>query len=184
MVDDETKTIVLLYFITKDMQMELCGLLEFQTTKTIINGYQKMIVLYHPKESELSPYVKLFSHKQKMNQTTRDFLAEIRREGYRLLKDLDPGEREERMIEAFCDGLYNEEVRKALRHRRLITLEDAYNLIKREKTAEQTEEHGGAIRRVAADVSRDKHQQLTEIEKLQNQVAMTQKQLNHLISLV
>ena len=128
----------------------------------------------------------MFSHKQSINQTTREFLSEIRREGYRLLTDLDPEEREERMIEAFCDGLYNEDVRNALKHRRILTLEEAYNLIKGEKSIEKKEEH--LMRRLTTnDNDKVPHSSLspvTEIEKLRNQVATMQKQLNHITSIL
>ena len=91
------KTTILLNSLTDDMQMELCGQLEFQKNE---NNYkwlsEKLLELYQPKETELSPYVKLFSHKQTVGQNTREFLGEIRREGYRLLKNLDPEEREKR----------------------------------------------------------------------------------------
>lgn len=40
-----------------------------------------------------------------MNQITRDYLSEIRRD-HELLKELDHMDREKSIIEAFCDGLY------------------------------------------------------------------------------
>ena len=179
MVDEETKTTVLLNSIEEDMQMELCGLLEFHAHQHDYGWVAaKLVELYHPKQSEISAYIKLFSHKQKRDQSTREFLSEIRREGYRLLKELKPEDREEKMIAAFCGGLYmyNEDVRKALSHREIKTLEEAYNLIKQEKN---TDEEYVLRRMLPNDAS-----QPTEIEKLWNQVAMMQKQLNHLISIV
>ena len=95
--NESVKTTILLNSITEDMQMELCGLLDFKKNE---NDYtwltEKLMELYHPKETELSPYIKLFSHRQATNQSTREFLAEIRREGYRLLRSLRPEEREEK----------------------------------------------------------------------------------------
>ena len=182
MVESETKATVLLNSISEDMQMELCGLLDFHSHQDEYEWIAKRLIdLYHPKESEISPYIKLFSHKQKAHQTTRDFLSEIRREGYRLLKELPPEEREQHMIQAFCAGLCNEDVRKALKHRRFKTLEETYNLIKRENNFEKREEY--AVRRITEE-NRDAEPKMTELEKLQNQVSMMQKQLNHLIAIV
>ena len=51
------KATVLLNSLSDDIQMELCGLLEFKKNE---NNYEwlseKLIELFHPKETELSPY--------------------------------------------------------------------------------------------------------------------------------
>ena len=176
----EAKTTVLLNSITDEMQLELCGLLEFQNKK---NDYEwlskKLVDLYQPKESELSPYIKLFSHKQRCNQSTREFLAEIRREGYKLLHMLDSKEREKHMIEAFCAGIANHDLRKVLRHRKFDTLDEAYELIKKERPTGNDED--GLVR---AMISRNAQEQVSDIEKLQNQVSVMQKQLAYIVSLL
>ena len=177
---DEAKTTVLLNSISEDMRSELCGILEFHEKQ---DNYEwiatKLIEMYHPKESKLSPYVKLFAHTQKHNQTTRDFLAVIRREGYKLLKMLDPQEREKYMIEAFCAGIYNADIRKALRKREFDTLDEVYGLIKKEKSPGQDED--GLLRMM---VSKKTQEQVSDFEKLQNQVTMMQKQLAFIVSIL
>ncbi len=176
----EAKTTVLLNSITDEMQLDLCGLLEFQNKK---NDYEwlskKLVELYQPKESELSPYIKLFSHKQRTNQSTREFLAEIRREGYKLLHMLDSKEREKHMIEAFCTGISNQDLRKVLKHRKFDTLDEAYELIKKERPTGNDED--GLVR---AMISRNAQEQVSEIEKLQNQMSVMQKQLTYIVSLL
>ena len=179
--NQSVKTTILLNSITEDMQMELCGLLDFKRNE---NDYkwltEKLLELYHPKETELSPYIKLFSHRQAANQSTREFLSEIRREGYRLLRSLKPEEREEKMIEAFCNGLLNKEVRKALKNRKLETLDEAFNLIKREKM--QPEDR--MIRVVTSHENNRQQTQTTDLEKMQNQITMIQKQLSYIVSIL
>ena len=173
------KTTILLNSLSDEMQMELCGLLEFKKNE---NNYEwlseKLIELFQPKETELSPYVKLFSYKQDPNQTTREYLAQIRREGYRLLKNLQPEEREKKMIEAFCNGLLNKELRKAMKHRKIETLDEAFNLIKKEKLQKEEDR---SFRVVAVQ---ETQQQLTDIGKLQNQISMMQKQLTFIVSIL
>ena len=173
------KTTILLNSLSDEMQMELCGLLDFKKNE---NNYEwlseKLIELFQPKETELSPYVKLFSYKQDYNQTTREYLAQIRREGYRLLKNLQPEEREKKMIEAFCNGLLNKELRKAMKHREIETLDEAFNLIKKEKLQKEEDR---SVRVVAVQ---ETQQQLSDIEKLQNQISMMQKQLTLIVSIL
>ena len=158
----EAKSTVLLNSISENMQLELCGIMEFHDNQ---NDYEwlskKLVEMYHPKESELSPYIKLFSHTQKYNQPTRDFLAEIRREGFKLLKMLDPREREKQMIEAFRAGIYNADIRKALRKREFNTLDEVYELIKKEKSAGQEED--GLLRIIN---SKKPQEQVSDFEKL------------------
>ena len=176
----EAKSTVLLNSISENMQLELCGIMEFHDNQ---NDYEwlskKLVEMYHPKESELSPYIKLFSHTQKYNQPTRDFLAEIRREGFKLLKMLDPREREKQMIEAFRAGIYNADIRKALRKREFNTLDEVYELIKKEKSAGQEED--GLLRIIN---SKKPQEQVSDFEKLQNQVTVIQKQLAYIVSIL
>ena len=176
----EAQATILLNSISDDLQLELCGLIDFKDHEDDYGWLSgKLLELFQPKESELSPFIKLFSHKQRRNQTTREFRSEIRREGYKLLKDLDPKQRETHMISAFCDGLYNEDVKKALKYRKCETLDEAYNLIKKEK------QFGGDEDGVARIVTSNKtQQQVSDFEKLQNQVSMIQKQLTYIVSIL
>lgn len=88
------------------MRDELCGfLLVFAKHR---NDYEWITIkfrkLFQPKETEMSALIKLFSCRQKVNHSTREFLAEIRRLGFRLLKELvkTPVKKgETRMIRAF-----------------------------------------------------------------------------------
>lgn len=89
------KIAILFNSLDEEMRDELCGLLEFSKHE---NDYDwitnKLLELFQPKETQMSALIKLFSCRQTANQSTREFLAEIRRLGYRLLKDLSPKERE------------------------------------------------------------------------------------------
>ena len=174
---DHARIAVLFNSLPDEVRFELCGVLEFED-----NGddyawiTKKLIELFHPKESEISPLVKLFSCKQRQDQSTRDFLSEIRRHGYVNMKAMDPKTREKHMVKAFTKGLYNGEVRDALEQIKIESLDQAYNAIKREKSKvglQSNDTRVSAMRESASD-----------IEKLQNQMLIIQKQLSFIVDIL
>lgn len=173
---DETKIIILFNSLADEMRFELCGQLDFKDHE---DDYQwiekKLLELFHPKESELTPLVKLFACKQRPEQHVREFLSEIRVEGYRLLKDMNPLEREKHLINAFSKGLRNEGLQSALSRMEITTLDEAYNLVKKEKN---TNTETAFIRKT------DCENQVSAIEKLQNQMNMIQKQLSYIVTIL
>ena len=110
----DAKIVILFNSLCEEMRDELCGLLEISKHENDFEWISKTLLqLFQPKETEITALIKLFSCRQSANQSTREFLAEIRRLGYRLLKDLSPEEREKHMIKAFTSGLYHKEARNA-----------------------------------------------------------------------
>lgn len=176
MTDNESKIITLFNTLSDEMRFELCGQLQFKDHE---NDYEwierKLMDLFHPKESELTPLVKLFACKQKPEQHIREFLSEIRIEGYKLLRSMDSNEREKHLIDAFIKGLRNEELKSAISRMDVRTLDDAYNLVKKEKSPVDA----CCVRKVEDD-----NQQTNSIEKLQNQMAMIQKQLGYIVTIL
>ena len=108
----ETKIAILFNTLADDMRFELCGALEFKDHENDYSWIEKRLLeMFTPKESEITPLVKLYSCKQGNAQPIRDFLSEIRIEGYKLLKDIDPEEREKHLIDAFTKRFQSEELR-------------------------------------------------------------------------
>ena len=173
----ETKIAILFNTLTDDMRFELCGALEFKENE---NDYpwieKKLLEIFSPKESAITPLVKLYACKQGSAQPIREFLSEIRIEGYKLLKDIDPEELEQYLIDAFTKGLQSEVLRSALSRKEIRTLDDAYRLVKKEKVAIDTD----YIRTMEIK----KSDQMQEIEKLQNQMLMIQKQLSYIVTIL
>jgi len=62
------------------------------------------------------------------------------------------------MIEAFCAGIYNADIRKALRKREFDTLDEVYELIKKEKSPGQDED--GLLRMMVSKKNKNKCQTL------------------------
>ena len=174
---DETKIIILFNSLADEIRFELCGQLDFKEHE---NDYQwiekKLLELFHPKESEITPLVKLFACKQRPDQHVREFLSEIRIEGYRLLRDMSPSEREKHLINAFSKGLLNEGLQSALSRMEISTLDEAYNLVKKEKNANKDISY---VRKAECG-----NQQVSAIEKLQNQMNMIQKQLSYIVTIL
>lgn len=173
---EESKIAILFNTLSDDMRFELCGALEFKAHE---NDYpwieNKLLELFNPKESEIAPLVKLFHCKQGTNQTVREFLSEIRIEGYKLLKNIDPEEREKHLIDAFTKGLLSEELRSALGRKKVGTLDEAYRLVKKERQTNEID----YVRKIEAKTDHS-----NEIEQLQNQVLMVQKQLSYIVAIL
>lgn len=176
-VSEETKIAILFNSLLDDMRYELCGALEFKAHEDNYSWIaDKLMDMFCPKESEISPLVKLYSCKQGSSQSIREFLSEIRIEGYKLLKELNPEEREKHLLDAFTKGLYNEELRLALSMKEVNTLDEAYRLVKKEKSNSGVE----GVRKM--EIKTD--QQTSELEKLQNQMLMLQKQLTYIVTIL
>ena len=176
--NDENKVAILFNSITDDMRLEIRCQMEYGGHE---NDYgwisAKLVELFHPKESGITPLVKLFCIKQKSHQSLREFLSEIRIEGYKLLKSMHPEEREKHLIDAFSKGLRNEELKAALGRIEVGTLEEAYRLIKKEKSA--TEE--SQMRQMGLS---DDNATLNEVRTLKREVAVLQKQLESIVTIL
>jgi hypothetical protein len=175
---EENKVSILFNTITEDMRLEICCQVDFEAHE---NDYEwikrKLIELFHPKESEITSLVKLYSIKQKPHQSLREFLSEIRIEGYKLLKGIDAEEREKRLVDAFSKGLRSDEIRAALNTHVVDSLDDAYRLIKKEKCT--TDEC--YTRQIN---SGNDNEALNEIQNLRKEMTIIQKQLQSIVTIL
>lgn len=177
--NEESKITILLNSLTDEMRFELCCMIDFKDNE---NSYQwikdKLLVLFHPKESEITPLIRLYGCKQKSDQSLREYLSEIRVEGYKLLRNMNPKDREKQLIDAFKRGLRSEQLQFALNSVEVETLDEAYRLVKKEK---KTNDDNVFARKVEL-----KHDQATcsDIERLQNQMSVLQKQMAYIVRLL
>lgn len=176
--NEETKIAILFNSLSDDSRWELCGLLEFSSHKDDYRWIKdKLTKLFESKETKITPLIKLFACKQGPRQRTREFLAEIRRQGYLLMKDMDPEAREKYMIHAFINGLINKDVREALVHMEIESLDEAFDIVKKETPSNIYDEAN--IRAVYHDTT-----EVKEIEKLHNQMSIIQKQLTYIVKIL
>ena len=177
---DESKIAVLCNSICDEARWELCGLLEFDDNKNDYSWIKSRLKkLFESKATKITPLIKLFQCKQKTNQRTREFLSEIRRQGYLLMKGLDSTEREAHMTKAFINGLGNKNVKKALAQMTVTTLDEAYELVKKEYTICSNDTETDDVARV-----RNVQPSVSEMEKLQNQMSIIQKQLSFIVRIL
>ena len=116
------------------MRMELCCQLDYEDNENDFEWMKKKLLsLFQPKESEITALVKLYSIRQKHQQNLREFLSEIRIEGYKLLKDLKPEDREKYLVDTYKKGLRNKDLKTALHSKEIETLEEVFNFVKKEK---------------------------------------------------
>ena len=80
--DDETKIAMLCTTLDDVVHAELCCQLDYSESKDYKWMCQKLKSLFVKKESDASPLMKLLEIKQKVGQSIREFLSEIRVETY------------------------------------------------------------------------------------------------------
>ena len=176
--NDDTKVPILFNTITEDMRLEISCQVDFEANETNYAWIKsKLVELFHPKESEITPLVKLYSIKQKPHQPLREFLSEIRIEGYKLLKGIDAKQREKRLVDAFSKGLRNDEVRAALSTHNIDSLDDAYKLIKKEKCTNDE-----CYTRQMNEC--DDNQTLNEVQNLKKEIGIIQRQLQSIVTIL
>lgn len=83
--------------------------------------------LFNQKESEITTLVK-------PDQPMWEFLSEFRVKEYKLLKNFDPIDREQHLIDAFKEQLRNKELQHALNRVGINTRDDAYHFVKDKKS--------------------------------------------------
>ena len=92
---------------------ELKCLPEYKTTQPYSWIKQQLIKLFG-RQSEVTPLVNLLHTNQKDGKSLREFISELRIQGYHLLTVKDPNEREKLLVDAFLNGIKNKNLSIAL----------------------------------------------------------------------
>ena len=126
--------------------------------------------------------VKLLDTKQKDGQSLREFISELRIQGY-LLTDKDPNEREKLLVDAFLNGLMNKNLSIALTSLNPKTLDDAFKLAKKENN--YSEENKETVLRYFQPNNKIVNNQLgVEIKSIQQDLIVLKNQINILLNYV
>ena len=88
--------------------------------------------LYGQKRSDISSWMKLFGIRQKDGQSTKEFMKEVRIRCFKELPELTSEEREPKTLQIFINGLINDRIQKALKMLLPETLDEAFDMIKKE----------------------------------------------------
>ena len=123
----------LLATLHEDVKFELRSMPDYSTNKNDYQWLKEILTKeYEMKVSQVSSFLSLMDIKQNPKQTLREYLSTVRVEGFKLLSHETPKRREELLLATFINGLENSQFTKALRHLKPDSLEEAYEMIKKE----------------------------------------------------
>ena len=180
--DDETKCALLFGLLSENINAELKCLPEYKTTQPYSWIKQQLIKLFG-RQSEVTPLVKLLDTKQKDGQSRREFISELRIQGYYLLTDKDSNEREKLLVDAFLNGIMNKNLSIALTSLKPKTLDDAFKLAKKENN--YSEENKETVLRYFQPNDKIVNNQLgVEIKSIQQDLIVLKNQINILLNYV
>lgn len=139
-LDEKRKCDFLLKTLSQDVFYELSSLAEFDQQRYCYDWIVKsLIALFGQKESKISAYMDLCRIQQQPNQTTREFLSSIRVSAQKNLHCKTQSEKEDIMVLAFINGLKNKAASRILNELKPQSLEEAFQLVKKEKVNEEDE---------------------------------------------
>jgi hypothetical protein len=137
---------------------------------------EKLLSMFSERSSSAGPLMSLLKIKQGADQPLRDFIREIRVSAIKIMGlEYDPMEREKCMIAAFINGLSNRRAAVALQQLKPTTLDECFDLVKKE-VLPRVEEVG-----LCAVMGRDNFK---AVENLEIQVKHLQNQVNYLLSII
>lgn len=164
----------------QDVMYELSSLSAYEANQ---NSYVWLVDtltnLFGQKESPISSYVDLLKVQQLPGQSTREFLSSIRISAQKNIYNKSPSEKESMMVMAFINGLQNKAVSRILGELKPKTLEEAFNLVKKEKTNDDAD---GNLFLQIKNEKHDKNNHCQCVEKIEMLSAKV-RELERIISL-
>jgi hypothetical protein len=136
--------------------------------------------LYQEKTSETSPVMRLFSVKQKGDQSLNDFVNELRVEAYKVMPTLEDWKKEHLLTKAFLQGISDRQVAQAIDAMGPGSLEEVLKLAKdgikcpHDPFVAQSEN-------VRVVMAKDTSEENLQIKELSLQVKQLQYQLNQVM---
>lgn len=100
---------------------------------------RKLSELYKEKSSKMRIYNELLNIKQKEGQSIKDFISEIRIKCSKFIPDMETQEREKIMVMTLIEGLSNRKQATILKQLEPNSVEEIYQLIKKERTENASE---------------------------------------------
>ena len=131
--DDDAKLGILLSSLDDFVQSELFCQPDYTAEKDNDWVVNKLIVLFGEHTSTITPLMKLLNVKQDFGQSIRDFVSDLRVAAYRYMKQVCVEDREKHILEAFIAGLLDKNIANALRSLRPNSLQEAFELSRKEE---------------------------------------------------
>lgn len=179
-LDNNGKCAFLVNSLEECVQFELFSYVDYanhaQDYKWICDKLQNMLA---EKCSGATPLMQLLKVKQAADQPLKDYTREIRVSAVKIMGvDGDPKIREENMITAFINGLANKRAAVALQKLQPKTLQECYDLIKKDRSSLEQGLTSGIY------VLRNNSNDGKAIADLENQIKQLQAQVSFLMKIV
>lgn len=122
----------LIHSLEENAKLELQSIPNFKDKKANYEWIKdELLKLYRTKTTKVSPIITVLNCRQE-NMSIREYLTTIRVAGMKQMPDHDDNEREAILINIFLKGINNRNAAKATELMRPKSLEEAFNLIKKE----------------------------------------------------
>ena len=178
-ISEETQADFFIEYLEEDVQCFLKSQWGYtQNQKSFEWLKETFLKLYGRKKSDISSWMKLFGIRQKDGQSTKEFMKEVRIRCFKELPELTSEEREPKTLQVFINGLMNDRAQKALKVLQPKTLDEAFEMIKKECV---TQEMSATVNVLAENdeirMLRDEVSELNKrITSLQETVKMLQQE--------
>ena len=176
-LNERQKADFLMATLHEDVKFELRSMPDYAVNKHDYDWLKETLTKeYEMKISQVSSFLSLMDIKQNPKQNLREFLSMVRIEGFKLLSHETPKRREELLLATFINGLENTQFTKALRHLKPDSLEEAYQMIKKECQIPNKATYSEALRTVnrSHDTTCDCK---NKIQKMENEIMFLKKRL-------
>lgn len=179
-LNEAGKCTYLLNSLEEEIQFELYSHLEYVEHASDYGWISKKLTdMLGERRTDVTPLIHLLKINQRADQSLKEFVTEIRVAATRAMGvNCDTAKRESHMIAAFINGLYNKRVAVAVKTLKPQTLEECFNMVKREvHRSDPPNDVDGHVRAIMD--SRDK-----VIGDLEMRVRHLQSQVNYLLSVM
>lgn len=176
-LDERGRCAFIINSLEEGLQYELFSYVDYASNS---NNYSwicdKLVSMLSEKISSAGPLMRLLKIKQNSDQKVRDFEREIRINAVKVMGiNSDAAQREQFMITAFINGLFNRRAAIALKELNPKTLEECYMLVKKETSQDSNGQESDLC---ALGSGGDK----AVIQSLVSQIRHLQNQVNFLLS--
>lgn len=180
-LDSKHKVNMLMNSLDADVQYELFSLLDYCSNA---DNYEwitnSLMAIFGTKHTLISPLAKLLQVRQSPHQSTRDFLSQIRINGYKIFGDADPQKREKAMIAAFLKGLSDRSLATAAETMEFATLDDCFKAVKKETRHSSPTNAAGDCWAIANSGQGQIGELLETVKLLKTQVTFLVNEINKL----
>lgn len=180
-VKSDSKAASLINSLDEDIQVELFSQAEFEAHDSDFDWIKsKLLSLYQPKSSQISPLIHLFAIAQREGQTVDEYAKQLRVEAYRRWDIKTCPMLEDYLIRAFLHGILERNVALAVEAAHPSSIEIAAQAVKKEQKyfgePNQGDTRGTPLRQIKEDK--------ISLQSLFDQITKLQKHILHLEEII